>query len=323
MPAIDLADRSTHPPVGVWVWGQQGIACQVAHRYRENGKFWLILTTGDGPVEMPLEEVKGWSHSLPSSLENVELESFVPNDGDLLKLRTPDRIEGSPIEAVADEAVIEKTALRPGDRVRYVGQRWKQQYADVCLVLHIIEGQYATCQKPDGYYTTWIPLEDFTKFESRKKDPDLDYHQSSKKKRWTPEAREVARQHILKNKPWEKSTGPKTEVGKFIVSLNSVKDGLRFSDTLLRHAVRKAKEQQLEVQSRERVRQVVLEFAKRKRQPPAPLLEALDYCYLHGLSSLQCRYCKSRYLTKKGYTMGRFDGKQRWLCKDCGKTFSL
>ena len=38
---------------------------------------------------------------------------------------------------------------------------------------------------------------------------------------WTLEAREAARQRILKNKPWIQSTGPQSEQGKAIASMNS------------------------------------------------------------------------------------------------------
>ena len=39
---------------------------------------------------------------------------------------------------------------------------------------------------------------------------------------WTTEAREAARQRILKHKPWVQSTGPKTEQGKAIASRNAM-----------------------------------------------------------------------------------------------------
>lgn len=35
---------------------------------------------------------------------------------------------------------------------------------------------------------------------------------------WTTEAREAARQRILKHKPWIQSTGPKTNRGKAIAN---------------------------------------------------------------------------------------------------------
>uniref|UniRef100_B8HUB6 Uncharacterized protein n=1 Tax=Cyanothece sp. (strain PCC 7425 / ATCC 29141) TaxID=395961 RepID=B8HUB6_CYAP4 len=140
---------------------------------------------------------------------------------------------------------------------------------------------------------------------------------------WSPEAREAARQRILKNKPWEKSTGPKTEAGKFIVSFNAAKEGLRFSNPLLRHAARKAAKEQLDEQSREQVRRIVLEFVKLKKEAPALLLDALDYGYRGDRGSLQCPYCEGRYLTKKGFTGCYQTGRQRWFCKDCRKTFSL
>lgn len=46
-------------------------------------------------------------------------------------------------------------------------------------------------------------------------------------KGWTEERRQKARERILKNKPWEKSTGPKTPAGKQNVALNALKHGGR------------------------------------------------------------------------------------------------
>lgn len=45
--------------------------------------------------------------------------------------------------------------------------------------------------------------------------------------RWTEEARQKQREIIMKSKPWEKATGPKTEEGKKKASMNSCKHGLR------------------------------------------------------------------------------------------------
>jgi hypothetical protein len=62
---IEIQDLGTHPPVGSWVWGGQGIAYRVTDRYRQDRQFWLTLTTDSGPIEMPLELVKGWRESAP------------------------------------------------------------------------------------------------------------------------------------------------------------------------------------------------------------------------------------------------------------------
>lgn len=48
---------------------------------------------------------------------------------------------------------------------------------------------------------------------------------TEKSKGWTPERRAAARERILKNKPWEKATGPRSLVGKAIASGNSTKHG--------------------------------------------------------------------------------------------------
>ena len=39
---------------------------------------------------------------------------------------------------------------------------------------------------------------------------------------WSEEAREAARQHIHKHKPWIQSTGPRSEQGKAIASKNAM-----------------------------------------------------------------------------------------------------
>ena len=46
---------------------------------------------------------------------------------------------------------------------------------------------------------------------------------------WTPERRKKQAESIRKWKPWEKSTGPKTEAGKKASSQNAYKHGLRSS----------------------------------------------------------------------------------------------
>lgn len=49
--------------------------------------------------------------------------------------------------------------------------------------------------------------------------------QNLKKTGWSAERRQKARERILKNKPWEKSTGPKTKQGKNITRYNAFKKG--------------------------------------------------------------------------------------------------
>jgi hypothetical protein len=43
--------------------------------------------------------------------------------------------------------------------------------------------------------------------------------------RLLPSAREAHRQRIMRVKPWKKSTGPKTELGKMISNQNGLKHG--------------------------------------------------------------------------------------------------
>ena len=42
---------------------------------------------------------------------------------------------------------------------------------------------------------------------------------------WTPEQRAAAAERIRQNKPWEKSTGPRTRAGKKRSSKNAVRHG--------------------------------------------------------------------------------------------------
>jgi len=44
--------------------------------------------------------------------------------------------------------------------------------------------------------------------------------------RWTEESRQKQREVIMKLKPWEKTTGPKTPEGKETASCNALKHGL-------------------------------------------------------------------------------------------------
>lgn len=45
--------------------------------------------------------------------------------------------------------------------------------------------------------------------------------------RWTDETRKAQSERLLSLKPWEKSTGPKTEEGKKLASMNNLKHGMR------------------------------------------------------------------------------------------------
>jgi hypothetical protein len=123
MSTITLTDISSHPTVGSWVWGNQGITYQVTRRHRHNGQYWLTLATDSGPVEMPLDRVVGWAPIFPppgkwaKPLSHV-VGGVVPNP--------------SPIGV----------PLHPGDRVRYIGKTpslaqvtWGRDWFEVMTVV--------------------------------------------------------------------------------------------------------------------------------------------------------------------------------------------
>ena len=65
---------------------------------------------------------------------------------------------------------------------------------------------------------------------------------------WTPERRRRQSEAILRWAPWERSTGPKTILGKENASKNSLKDGFRSREFLrfiksLRNLDRQARNQ--------------------------------------------------------------------------------
>lgn len=62
---------------------------------------------------------------------------------------------------------------------------------------------------------------------------------------WTTAQRQAQRERIKHVKPWEKSTGPRTEVGKAVVSRNAYKGGLR---PMQREAMRLIREQEKALQ---------------------------------------------------------------------------
>ena len=55
---------------------------------------------------------------------------------------------------------------------------------------------------------------------------------TGKSRAWTPERRAAHRKMLQDKKPWLKSTGPKTLVGKKRVSMNAQKHGLHSAEFL-------------------------------------------------------------------------------------------
>lgn len=53
---------------------------------------------------------------------------------------------------------------------------------------------------------------------------------AGKSKSWTAERRAKHAQWMKDNKPWLKSTGPKTDAGKEMAKMNALKHGLRGAD---------------------------------------------------------------------------------------------
>lgn len=66
---VEVNRKATHPPIGSWVWGKQGIPYQVTSRYQKSGQYWLVLDTDFGPVRMPLDRVEGWAEDPPVEYE--------------------------------------------------------------------------------------------------------------------------------------------------------------------------------------------------------------------------------------------------------------
>ena len=78
---------------------------------------------------------------------------------------------------------------------------------------------------------------------------------------WTSAQREAAAERIRASKPWEKSTGPRTQTGKNVVKMNALKHGHRAAAVL---AERRAAVQYLR-QQKEFLRQVRLLLRLRRQ----------------------------------------------------------
>jgi hypothetical protein len=84
--------------------------------------------------------------------------------------------------------------------------------------------------------------------------------------------RERRRQQCLKTRPWERSTGAKTERGKAIVSQNALKTGLYSSFEPIRILAKWEREEQEMEKFRARVIKMREAYAK-SNTPPPPLWE--------------------------------------------------
>ncbi len=59
---------------------------------------------------------------------------------------------------------------------------------------------------------------------------------------WSPESRERMRRLIMARKPWEQSTGPRSQEGKAKLSLNAYKGALRPAARELIRQIRRCEE---------------------------------------------------------------------------------
>lgn len=55
-------------------------------------------------------------------------------------------------------------------------------------------------------------------------------YEPKKRRQWTERRRQEQAARIKEQKPWLKTTGPKTEVGKAAACMNALKHGLRSED---------------------------------------------------------------------------------------------
>jgi len=92
----------------------------------------------------------------------------------------------------------------------------------------------------------------------------------------SPEERQRRRERCLKNRPWEKSTGPKTEAGKLISSHNALKDGLNSSLPLVREVARLRQAEAIAAEQKAKIRELLAAHFDRSIQPPEALVQAIE-----------------------------------------------
>jgi hypothetical protein len=145
---IEIQDLGTHPPIGSWVWGGQGIAYRVTDRYRQDRKFWLTLTTDSGPIEMPLERVAGWAESSPTELdiEAGKFASLFP--GVVVEVNTQPSIPEPPVPK-PPTSTPEPFAV--GDRVTSLSELDPPNTTGIVAEVGELAGKvYLTVEQDDG-----------------------------------------------------------------------------------------------------------------------------------------------------------------------------
>jgi hypothetical protein len=84
------------------------------------------------------------------------------------------------------------------------------------------------------------------------------------------------RERCLRDRPWEKATGPKTQEGKLISSQNALKHGLCSSLPLVRELARQQQAVKLKEQQEAKIRAILAAYLDRGGKPPKILLRALE-----------------------------------------------
>ncbi|WP_348244436.1 hypothetical protein [Leptolyngbya sp. DQ-M1] len=95
-----------------------------------------------------------------------------------------------------------------------------------------------------------------------------------------PATSEELRARIQRTKPWEKTRGATTELGRLIVSANSLKNGLRSKNALIREAARHARRLKLAEAELEDFKRLVVPFALCRRPLPPVFIQTIRYLNL-------------------------------------------
>lgn len=92
-----------------------------------------------------------------------------------------------------------------------------------------------------------------------------------------PVTSEELRERIQRTKPWEKTRGATTELGRAIVNANRLKHGLRSKNALIREAARHARRVELAQAEFEDFKRLVRPFALLGRPLPPVYIQTIRY----------------------------------------------